>query len=366
MLRAVCRPARRPVSFPLLCPGRRGRRHRHALSGGRAQAAGEHHGDHRRRHRAQRGAHAARAAVRAGRLHDEGPVRQQRRRDQRSTCAASAPPATQNTLILIDGRRQNDFDLSGVQWASIPLPMIERIEILRGTGAVLYGDNASAGVVNIVTRSPLKQGRQFELMGRRRQLRDGGGPALRQLRHRALRHQRAAVWLRVGRLPREQPQRAAERRGQHALGDRRRARSTCASARTTRSCGCRAAASCGPPSAWTSTPTDPRGTSTPLDYASRDGARAGGTYSQRFGDAEFSIGARLPRQGPALLLRPERLPVLPRGRAQVRHGQPAPARAVLDRRRGPQPGPRRRLEPNGTTNRAAPTCRRTCSSPPTA
>src|SRR4051812_14952699 len=62
---------------------------------------------------------------------------------------------SQNTLILLDGRRLNDFDLSGVQWSAIPLASIERIEILRGTGAVLYGDNASAGVVNIVSKSPL-------------------------------------------------------------------------------------------------------------------------------------------------------------------------------------------------------------------
>ncbi|MDH5351409.1 MAG: TonB-dependent receptor plug domain-containing protein, partial [Betaproteobacteria bacterium] len=60
---------------------------------------------------------------------------------------------TQNTLILLDGRRVTDIDLSGVQWAAIPLASIERIEILRGTGAVLYGDGATAGVVNIVTRS---------------------------------------------------------------------------------------------------------------------------------------------------------------------------------------------------------------------
>src|SRR5437016_9460656 len=72
----------------------------------------------------------------------------------------------QNTLILLDGRRLNDIDLSGVQWSAIPLSSIERIEILRGTGAVLYGDNASAGVVNIVTRSPLRQGSAVEAFGR--------------------------------------------------------------------------------------------------------------------------------------------------------------------------------------------------------
>ena len=43
----------------------------------------------------------------------------------------------QNTLILLDGRRLSDIDLSSVQWSSVPLSSIERIEILRGTGSVL-------------------------------------------------------------------------------------------------------------------------------------------------------------------------------------------------------------------------------------
>lgn len=61
----------------------------------------------------------------------------------------------QNTLILLDGRRIVDVDLSGVQWSAIPFAAIERIEIVRGGGAVLYGDGASAGVINIITRSPM-------------------------------------------------------------------------------------------------------------------------------------------------------------------------------------------------------------------
>lgn len=61
----------------------------------------------------------------------------------------------QNTLILIDGRRAGDVDLSGVQWSALPLSAIERIEIVRGGGSVLYGDGTTGGVVNIITRSPL-------------------------------------------------------------------------------------------------------------------------------------------------------------------------------------------------------------------
>ncbi len=61
--------------------------------------------------------------------------------------------ATQNTLILVDGRRINDLDLSGVQFSAVPRGSIERIEVVRGAAAaVLYGEGAVGGAINIVTR----------------------------------------------------------------------------------------------------------------------------------------------------------------------------------------------------------------------
>jgi outer membrane receptor for ferrienterochelin and colicins len=63
------------------------------------------------------------------------------------------------TLILIDGRRQNNHgdiypnSFGGNQFNHIPpLDMIERIEVIRGPASTLYGSDALGGVVNIITR----------------------------------------------------------------------------------------------------------------------------------------------------------------------------------------------------------------------
>ncbi|MBW1724396.1 MAG: TonB-dependent receptor [Deltaproteobacteria bacterium] len=64
-----------------------------------------------------------------------------------------------NTLVLVDGRRVNNPDLSGSDWTLISLNRVKRIEVIRGgRGSVLYGDNASGGVINIIT----KEGKEFK------------------------------------------------------------------------------------------------------------------------------------------------------------------------------------------------------------
>lgn len=69
-----------------------------------------------------------------------------------------APPGDLNNriLFLIDGMRVNDNVYDSVMaGATFPLDLelVERIEIVRGPGAAMYGGNALFGVVNVITRS---------------------------------------------------------------------------------------------------------------------------------------------------------------------------------------------------------------------
>lgn len=60
--------------------------------------------------------------------------------------------ASRNVLVLVNDRKVNSIDISGPDTMQIPLGEVERIEIIRGAGSVLYGDNAVGGVVNIITK----------------------------------------------------------------------------------------------------------------------------------------------------------------------------------------------------------------------
>ncbi|MEP7362641.1 MAG: TonB-dependent receptor [Acidobacteriota bacterium] len=57
-------------------------------------------------------------------------------------------------LVLVDGRSVYEPINSGVLWETLDLMLadIERIEVIRGPGAVMWGANAVNGVINIITR----------------------------------------------------------------------------------------------------------------------------------------------------------------------------------------------------------------------
>jgi iron complex outermembrane receptor protein len=195
----------------------------------------------------------------------------------------------QNTLILLDGRRLNDLDLSGVQWPAIPIASIERIEIVRGSGSVLYGDNASAGIVNIVTRSPLTPGNAAEVFGRTASYQTlegqlygshatdayGINGSIHGYRSNGYRHNN------------RNEQANATLNSRLAVGNGSLDLRLGADSQELRLPGARRIQ---PSIGLDEYAADPRGAQTPLDFAYRDGFRAGTSLAQRFGDAELVVG----------------------------------------------------------------------------
>ena len=60
---------------------------------------------------------------------------------------------TNRTLVLVNGRRMVPFNLAGVvDTNSIPVSLLERVDIVTGGASAVYGADAVAGVVNFVLR----------------------------------------------------------------------------------------------------------------------------------------------------------------------------------------------------------------------
>ena len=59
-----------------------------------------------------------------------------------------------HVLVLVDGVRVASSNTGAFAWEHLPLHLVERIEIVRGPRAALYGSDAIGGVIQIFTRRP--------------------------------------------------------------------------------------------------------------------------------------------------------------------------------------------------------------------
>ena len=64
------------------------------------------------------------------------------------------------TLVMIDNRPVYNYLRGGTFWETLPVDLndVEKIEVIRGPAAALYGPNAVNGVINIITRQATKDG----------------------------------------------------------------------------------------------------------------------------------------------------------------------------------------------------------------
>ncbi|MBN2522883.1 MAG: TonB-dependent receptor [Bacteroidales bacterium] len=69
------------------------------------------------------------------------------------------------TLVLMNGVPINTSDEGGVNWNRINQFDIDRIEVFKGPGSSLYGNNAMGGVINLITKNPGKSNEIFAALG---------------------------------------------------------------------------------------------------------------------------------------------------------------------------------------------------------
>ncbi len=69
-----------------------------------------------------------------------------------------------NMVLLIDGVRVQTDSIGSLALTEFPLPLIERVEILRGNAGALYGEAAIGGVISVHTRQPEGKPQSFGAM----------------------------------------------------------------------------------------------------------------------------------------------------------------------------------------------------------
>lgn len=74
--------------------------------------------------------------------------------------------SNQHTAVFIDGVRYSSQELQGgAVWSTLPLAQIDRIEVLRGPAAAIYGSDAMGGVIQIFTKRADGQTRAYAEAG---------------------------------------------------------------------------------------------------------------------------------------------------------------------------------------------------------
>jgi vitamin B12 transporter len=79
------------------------------------------------------------------------------------TISLRGSTSASQVLVLLDGVRLNSSRDGGVDLSTIPLELVDRIEIVRGGASALYGSGAIGGVINIITKKPTQSRFTFSL-----------------------------------------------------------------------------------------------------------------------------------------------------------------------------------------------------------
>jgi outer membrane cobalamin receptor len=77
-------------------------------------------------------------------------------------------PTSRHVLLLINGRPVREVQEGGIKTPMLeafPIDAIERIEVVKGPGSVLYGSEAFAGVINVITTTPARNGLSVVALG---------------------------------------------------------------------------------------------------------------------------------------------------------------------------------------------------------
>ncbi len=76
--------------------------------------------------------------------------------------------AANHILLLINGRPVREAEEGGIKseiLESFPVSSIDRLEVIRGPGSVLYGSNAFSGVINVITKKSSDNNTEITLNG---------------------------------------------------------------------------------------------------------------------------------------------------------------------------------------------------------